>query len=172
MTAAKTPSSESNPAVRRVGLVNQYVSAAVQILSHETRGGVERGQVELQANPYTTEEVTAVVGISGDLSGSLYLSMSEQTACGIVAVMLGQPVAELDEIARSGIAELANVIAGTAGIALASRGLTTNISPPLLLHGAGARLSSVDLQRLVVSLRTRVGPVAVHVALRELPTGP
>jgi len=154
-------------APRRAGIVNRYVTAAVDILAHETGGPVERGQVELQANPYTTDDVTAVVGISGDVSGSLYLSMSEATALRIVGAMLGQAVSELDDIAKSGIAELANVIAGTAGVALGASGLTTNISPPLLLHGAGARLSAVDRQRLVVSLETGLGPVAVHVAVRE-----
>lgn len=151
----------------RAGLVNHYVAAAIEILVHETKGRVERGQVELEANPYTTDDVTAVVGISGDVSGSLYLSMTEETALAIVGAMLGQPAPEFDEIAKSGIAELANVVAGTAGIALGAAGLRTNISPPLLLHGAGARLSSLDRQRLVVTLRTSLGPVAVHLALRQ-----
>jgi chemotaxis protein CheX len=168
MTAERVANPEPRgAAVRRVGLVNRYVAAAVEILGHEIRETVERGPVVAEANPYTTDDVTAVVGISGDVSGSFYLSMSEATALGIVGAMLGQPVEEFDEIARSGIAELANVVAGAAGIALAADGLSTNISPPLLLHGAGARLSTVDLQRLVVSLRTRLGPVAVHVAVRD-----
>jgi len=151
----------------RVQLVNCYVAAAADVLSKETGNAVTRGTLALQATPYTSEDVTAMVGVSGDLGGSFYLSMSEQTAVALVSLMLGQDEAEFDELAQSGIAELANVIAGTAGVSLYDQSISTSISPPLLLVGAGAKLSSVEIQRLVVPLATSCGTVHVHVALRE-----
>jgi chemotaxis protein CheX len=151
----------------RVQLVNCYVAAAQDVLQKETGGPVTRAGLQLQQNPYTTEDVTAVVGVSGDLAGSLYLSMSEATAMALVSQMLGQPATAFDELAQSGIAELANVIGGTAGVGLAELGHTTTISPPLLLVGAGARLSSVEIQRLVVPLASACGQINVHVALRD-----
>ena len=151
----------------RVQLVNCYVAAAVDVLAKETAQPVTRGGLLLQQNPYTTEEVTAMVGVSGDLAGSLYISMSEATALGLVSLMLGQPTEEFGELAQSGVAELANVIGGTAGVALAEAGHRTTITPPLLLVGAGARLSSVEIQRLVVPLTSACGVINVHVALRD-----
>ncbi len=151
----------------RVQLVNSYVSAAIDVLARETGEPVTKGALSLQANPYTSEEVTAMVGVSGGLAGTLYLSMAESTALGLVSRMLGQPSEVFDEIAQSGIAELANVVGGVAGVALANAGHTTTITPPLLLMGAGARLSLVEIQRIVVPLVTAVGQVCVHVALRD-----
>ena len=151
----------------RVYLVNCYVGAAANVLAQETGEPVARGGVELRQDPYTSEEVTAMVGVSGSLAGSFYLSMSETTARALVSKMLGQPTEIFDELAQSGIAEMANVIAGAAGIALAESGMTTDITPPLLLVGAGARLSSVEIQRLVVPLTSSCGQINVHVALRE-----
>jgi chemotaxis protein CheX len=156
-----------SPAVgARVQVVNQYVAAATDVLAKETGAAVTRGGLQVQQNPYSTEEVTAVIGISGELAGSFYLAMSGGTAMAIVATMLGQPLAEFDELAQSGIAELANVIAGSAGMKLSEDGLETTISPPLMLVGAGARLSTIEIQRLVVPLATACGEVKVHVALR------
>jgi chemotaxis protein CheX len=151
----------------RVQLVNCYVGAAADVLATETGGTVSRHGLQLQQDPYTSEDVTAMLGVSGSLAGSFYLSMSEATALAIVSKMLGQPQEAFDELAQSGIAELSNVIAGTAGVALSELGYTTNITPPLLLVGAGARLSSVEIQRLVVPLETTCGSIKVHVALRE-----
>jgi chemotaxis protein CheX len=151
----------------RVQLVNCYVSAAADVLGHETGEPVSRGGLQLQQDPYTSEEVTAWVGVSGSLAGSIYLSMTEATARGLVGRMLGQPSDAFDDLAQSGIAELVNVIAGAAGIVLADLGLPTEITPPLLLVGAGARLSSVEIQRLVVPLATNCGQINIHVALRE-----
>jgi chemotaxis protein CheX len=151
----------------RVQLVNCYVAAALDVLAKETGRPVTRGGLVLEQNPYTTEAVTAMVGVSGDLAGSLYISMSEETALGIISSMLGQATTDFGELAQSGIAELANVIGGTAGVALADAGHTTDLTPPLLLVGAGARLSSVEIQRIVVPLTTGFGTVKVHVSLRE-----
>ena len=151
----------------RVQLVNCYVAAAIDVLAKETGQPVARAGLQLQQNPYTTEEVTAMVGVSGDLAGSLYISMSEGTALGLVSQMLGQETLDFGELAQSGIAEVANVIGGAASVALSEAGHETTITPPLLLVGAGARLSSVEIQRLVVPLTTTCGVINVHVALRD-----
>lgn len=151
----------------RVQLVNSYVAAAMDVLARETKLPTSKGSLSLQQNPYTSEDVTAMVGVSGDLAGSLYLSMSEATALGLVSAMLGQPTETFDEMAQSGIAELANVVGGVAGVALAKLGHTTNLTPPVLLMGAGARLSLVEIQRLVVPIITALGTVHIHVALRD-----
>jgi len=151
----------------RVQLVNCYVRAAADVIAKETGSPVKRGGVRLERDAFTSEEVTAIVGVNGAMGGSFYLSMAEQTALNLVSAMMGQPMTEFDELAQSGIAELANVVAGAASVGLADLGYTTNITPPLLLLGANAKISSVEIQRLVVPLSTINGSVHVHVALRE-----
>ena len=151
----------------RVQIVNRYVQAALDVMSKETGVEVKRGGLLLEGNPYTTEDVTAVIGISGSLTGSIYLSMAEPTALKIISAIIGQETTELDELGQSGIAEMANVIAGSAGIELDAEGIETQINPPLVLVGRGARLSTVEIQRLVVPLTTIHGEVKLHVALRE-----
>jgi len=161
---------ESGPEVRapmRVQLVNCYVRAAADVIATETGSPVKRGGVRLERGAFTSEEVTAIVGVNGAMGGSFYLSMSEGTALNLVTSMMGQPMTEFDELAQSGIAELANVVAGAASVGLADLGYTTNITPPMLLLGANAKISSVEIQRLVVPLSTNHGSVHVHVALRE-----
>jgi chemotaxis protein CheX len=146
-------------------LVDPFVSAAVDVLGNETGGPATAGASELQCDPYTTEEITAVIGMSGDVRGSMYLSMSTSTALATISAMLGQPVAEFDLLAQSGIAELANVIAGHAASALTSMGLPADIAPPLMLVGAGSRLSGVDIQRVAFPIQTPCGPMRIHVAV-------
>jgi chemotaxis protein CheX len=150
----------------KVQLVNAYIAGALDVLGRETGGPVERGAVHVQASPHTTEDVTAVIGISGGAAGALYLSMSEETALAVVSRLLGEPFASFDEFAASGIAELANVVAGGASIALSDAGVNSMVSPPLLLAGAGVSLASFGIQRLMVPVSTSCGPMTIHVALR------
>jgi chemotaxis protein CheX len=151
----------------KVQIVNLFVQAALDVITKETGEQAKRGGLLLEGNPYTTEDVTAVVGISGALTGSLYLSMAEPTALKMISAIIGQETLELDDLGQSGIAEIANVIAGSAGIELAEEGIETLINPPLVLVGRGARLSTVEIQRLVVPLMTAYGDIKLHVALRE-----
>ena len=151
-----------------VQVVNRYAQSALNVISKETGMPVSRGSDIVEGNPYTTEDVTAVIGVSGMLRGSIYLSMSEPTAIKLISSIIGQDVDELDDLGQSGIAEMANVIAGAAGINLAEEGIATTINPPLVLVGRGARLSTVEIQRLVVLLTTSHGDVRLHVALREV----
>ncbi len=151
----------------RVQVVNRYVESAISVIVKETGSQVTRGGLLLEGNPYTAEDVTAIISVGGMLSGSLYLSMSEETALKITSTILGQDSVELDALTQSGIAEMANVIAGTAGIELAEEGIQTKINPPMVLVGRGARLMMVEIQRLVVPLKTAYGEVKLHVALRE-----
>ena len=151
----------------RVQIVNRYVQSAVDVITKETGTQAVRGGLLLEGNPYTTEDVTAVIGISGSLTGSLYLSMAEPTALKMIGAIIGQVTTELDELGQSGIAEMANVIAGAAGVGLSEEGIETLINPPLVLVGRGARLSTVEIQRLVVPIATAYGEIKLHVALRE-----
>jgi chemotaxis protein CheX len=150
----------------KVQQVNPFVTAACDVLSGETGQPVTRGSIGLEGDPYTTEEVTALIGISGSIRGSMYLSMSLDTAVDIVSTMLGQPVPSFDALAQSGIAELANVVAGTAGTAMSNDGNEIDITPPLMMIGAGARISALDLQRVAVPIETSCGQITVHLAFR------
>lgn len=151
----------------KVQILNRYVAAAADVLAQETGAPVTRRALLMEANPYTTDEVTSIVGVSGALAGSIYLTMSEKTALGVVSIMLGQPAAVFDELAQSGISELANVVAGSASVAVSNDGYVTDITPPILVVGAGARLSSAEIQRLVVPIDTVAGTIKIHIALRE-----
>jgi CheY-specific phosphatase CheX len=62
---------------------------------------------------------------------------------------------------------MGNVITGRASIILSENGLDSNISPPTVIEGHGAKVSIVDFSRVVVPLETEAGTITVHLALRE-----
>ena len=163
-----TPSHNADGhAAAPLALVRCYLGAASEVLEAETGQPVAASPLHLERSSYTSEDVTAMIGVSGRIAGSFYLSMDNATALRLVSRMLGQPVRSLGELAQSGVAELANVIAGSASVRLAEQGYPTSIAPPLLLVGAGALLSSVEIRRLVATLETSCGRIGVHIALRE-----
>ncbi len=150
----------------KVEFVNPFIQAATEVLESELGGDTQRGNLRLQKSAITTDEVTALVGVTGTVHGMVLYSMSELTAIGIVSRMLGQHFDEFDAMAQSGIGELGNVITGRAGVLLADAGYPSNITPPALVVGKGTMVTTLDLNRLVFPLETGVGNLEVQVVLR------
>lgn len=150
----------------KVEFVNPFIQAAREVLESELGGEAQRGNLRLQKSAFTTDEVTAVVGVTGTVSGVVLYSMSEATAIGIVSRVMGQEFSSLDELAQSGIGELGNVITGRAGVLLSEAGYPSNITPPELVLGKGTMVTTLDLNRLVFPLETEVGGLEVQVVLK------
>jgi chemotaxis protein CheX len=147
--------------------INPFLQAATQVLESELGSAPARGNIGLQRSPYTSNDVTAVVGVTGSVAGMVMISMAESTARAMVGVMMGQEFPEFDALAQSGIAEIGNVITGRAAVLLAEAGFPSNLAPPMLIIGRGTMLSTLDVQRLVIPLTTEFGSIEIQVALRE-----
>ena len=152
----------------KVEFVNPFLEAASEVLDSELGGEALRGTLRLQKTAVTTDEVTAVVGVTGTLQGLVLYSMSQATALRIVSRVMGQEFEEFDAIAQSGIGELGNVITGRAGVLLSEAGYPSNITPPALVLGEGTMITALDLVRLVMPLETDLGHLEIQVVLKAL----
>ena len=74
----------------RADVVQPFVLAAKDVLEAELGGEVGRGAVKVEQGDFSVGEVTAVVGVTGALSGAIMFRMSEATALAIVGQMMGQ----------------------------------------------------------------------------------
>jgi chemotaxis protein CheX len=151
----------------RADVAQPFMLAAKGVLEQELGGEVGRGQISVEKGDFAAGEITAVVGVTGALSGAVMYRMSEATALAIVGQMMSQEFTELDALARSGIGELGNVITGRAGVLLEKAGISADIAPPMLIVGRGGIMSSLDIARLVVPMTTRVGDIDLQIALKK-----
>ena len=120
----------------------------------------------MQKTAFTTDEVTALVGVKGMLNGLVLYSMSQATALAIVSRVMGKDFEEFDALAQSGIAEIGNVITGRAACLLSEAGFTSDLAPPMLIVGRGSMISTLDVQRLVIPIETEFGSIEIQVALK------
>jgi chemotaxis protein CheX len=151
----------------RAEFINPFLQATSEVLESELGKAPKRGKVGLQRSAYTSDEVTAMVGVAGGVAGMVLYAMTEATARGIVGKLLGQEFAEFDALAQSGVAELGNVITGRAAVLLAEAGYASDLAPPMLVVGRGTIISTLDMQRLVIPVETDFGQIEIQVALRE-----
>lgn len=156
------------PDTARVELISPFVEAAARVIQQECGEKVGRGQLHRVRSPQTNNDVSALIAITGGVAGLVVYSMSTETACGFASRMIGEPVADLDDLAQSAIAELANMITGQAGIGLEKNGFPSDMSPPVLLLGKGSSIATLNLTRLVIPLVISFGEFRIDVAIKEV----
>jgi chemotaxis protein CheX len=154
-----------------VKLLNPFIQAAVEVLKAEVNADVTRGELSLQKSALTSDDITVMINLIGDVYGVVMYGMPTATGLSMVSRIIEQDFAELNSLAQSGVAELGNVISGQATIRFSEAGYKSNISPPMVLTGKGTTISTLDFPRIVVPLTTQYGVFTVHLALREKVSG-
>jgi chemotaxis protein CheX len=158
--------------VVRPEFINPFVQAATEVLQTELGSTPRRGPIGLQRSAYTSDEVTAIVAVTGGVAGMVMLAMTEATARAMVSKIVDQDFHEFDALAQSGIAEIGNVITGRAAVLLAEAGFSSQLAPPMLIVGRNTMISTLDLQRLIIPLETELGKLELQIALKLMMAAP
>jgi chemotaxis protein CheX len=154
-----------------VKLLNPFVEAAAEVLKVEVGTSVVRGELSLQKSSLTTDDVTVLIYLIGQVYGVVMYGMSSSTGLAMVSKMMDQELTEFDSLAQSGVAELGNVITGRTTIKFSEAGYVSTISPPTVISGKQVQISTLNFPRLVVPLQTEYGDVRVHIALKSTAPG-
>ena len=111
-------------------------------------------------------DVIAFIGIVGSIKGNIAYSFSNKTALSIASLMvMGMAVESLDDMSRSAIAELANILTGSAVCLLSNEATTIDITPPSVLDGKDIFLVLSTIKSFSISLKTSVGNIDISIAI-------
>jgi chemotaxis protein CheX len=154
-----------------VKLLNPFVQAAVEVLKAEVGATVSRQEISLHKSAMTSDDITVLINLIGDVYGVVMYGMSTSTGLKMVTKIMGQDFTELNDLAQSGVAELGNVISGQATVRFSEAGYEASISTPTVLIGKGIQISTLDFPRIVVPLETQFGSFTTHLALRQKTPG-
>lgn len=154
-----------------VKFLNPFVDAAAEVLKAEAKVTITKGNLTLQKSALTTDEVTVLINLIGQVQGVVLFGLSEKLGMSLVSKMMEQPFEKFDSLAQSGVAELGNVISGRATVMLSEAGYQSTISPPTMITGKSVQISTLDFPRIVVPLTCEYGDMVIHLALRESQAG-
>lgn len=115
--------------------INPLVEASKLILSNTTQMNVRVGKIFVRTTPNNDGGVGICIGITGKIRGQVVFSMQTKVACKLASSLMMGPINELDEVSRSAVSELANMIMGTTASKLSESGFKIDITPPAFLLG-------------------------------------
>ncbi|OQY08409.1 MAG: hypothetical protein B6I28_04750 [Fusobacteriia bacterium 4572_132] len=150
----------------KVEYINPFIKSAFEILQQVAALTPKKGKLSMKNKPVASYGVSVLVGVVGEVKGQVAYSLTEETAMKLASkMMMGMPVAEFDEMAKSAISELANMITGNASTALSSGGLDVDIAPPTLVTGHDVSMTTSNIQTIVIPLETEIGIFEINMAL-------
>jgi len=147
--------------------INPFASAVMTVFLKEFGMNVMREQLDLHSKgPLTGSDVNTIIGVTGQLEGQVIYTFEEKVAVRIASALIGETVDGLDDMAKSAVAELTNVMTGNAAISLSENGYSCVLTPPTLLTRKDLIVTTFT-PVLNIPFITDFGTVTVHVALRE-----
>ena len=152
-----------------VEYINPFINVSINLVQMVCNVKAERGQIFIKNSTFMAESVVIIIGIAGEFKGQVFFSMDESTACKIAsAMMFGMEVNSLEEMAKSAIAELGNMIMGNVSTEFYNTGIRIDITPPTVLVGKDIAVSTKGVKTICVPLiLENIGKIEIDVAVTE-----
>ena len=147
-------------------LVNPFIDAFTSVLPMMGFPTPSRKGMGLKSIVVDSLGVTIMVGFTRQLRGNVVYNMSEETAKHIAStMMMGMPVAALDEMAQSAICEMSNMLIATAATNLTALGYDVDISTPSLTVGSDFKVKISTEKYLTVTMDLAGHDVEINIAV-------
>ncbi len=149
-----------------VTVINPFISAVTDVMPQlGFEKIVLKGQSE-KPKKILASGILLTLGIVGDKKGNVAYVIDSQGAKQIASVMMmGMPVEELDDMAKSAISELSNMLTANAAIYFSNDQVIIDISPPTMLTGQDVELSMTKDQVSCVEFDIDGIKLEINVAL-------
>ena len=147
-----------------VKFINPFVQAIGNVFRTMMHTEVTVGRPYVKAEPAAPIDVSAIIGLSGDVTGSVVLSFDEESAVAIASKFSGADVKPDHPDFADALGELANMVAGNAKKDF--QGYDVNISLPSVIIGQGHTVSASHVApQLVIPCECPLGSFAVEVSV-------
>lgn len=151
-----------------VAFINPFIEATLRSLEMMASITAEKSGLAIKEDLITTYDLSAIIGIAGEPSGSVILSFPAGLACRIASNMLMEEITTLDRSVEDAIGEIGNIVVGDARRLLIQDGFNLSISVPTVVIGQGHKISrSGDVPCIAIPFHTEFGEFEVNVGLKD-----
>lgn len=143
-------------------LINAFVSSIVSTFASMLQCELTRQQIVLNDRFEPMYEVTGIIGLSGEATGTVVLSLDQEVAIGATEAMLGERPNSVDSDVIDAAGELTNIIAGGAKAKLVDRRLY--LALPTVIVGTGHKVSfDSGVRPICIPFRCEWGELSLEV---------
>ena len=93
-------------------MVNPFIQGTLYILNTTASVMAKPGEPFLKKNFLALGDISAILEMTGDVSGSASVTFTEKSILGIVSAMFGEEMTRMDEEINDAVGEIGNMISG------------------------------------------------------------
>jgi chemotaxis protein CheX len=150
-----------------VKYINPFLNGTLEVLKTMAFMEARPGKVYVKESNLAAGDVSGIIGITGDATGSLAISFTEACICSIVGRMLGETPAKADREVFDAVGELTNMISGVARTYLEKQGMTVYAAIPTVIYGKDHTIDPVlDSPSIIIPFSTDNGSFVVDVCIK------
>jgi len=149
-----------------VNLINPFIEATLHVLSSLAFTQAKAGKPYLKKDSLAMGDVSGIVGLTGETSGTLSVSFSEKSILTIVSNMFGEPVNEINDEVKDAVGEILNIVSGQARQKLESKGRLLKGAIPTVITGKNHTISHITKHPIIaIPFDTDNGGFTIEVCL-------
>ncbi len=147
-------------------LVNPFVEGTLHILDTTAFVKVKPESPFLKKDSKNQGDISGMMEISGDLTGSAVISFSEKSILGIVSAMFGEDMTKIDDEITDAVGEISNMVAGHVTTKIAELDKKVKVKFKEVKIGSGTMIEHVEGAEYVLALpfQTTKGKLVIEVA--------
>ncbi len=150
--------------------ITPFMVSIQQVFSTMLQLPVQVGEPGVKQETTATYDVSGIIGMSGDVTGSVVLSFPRETAERVVALFTGEQTSADHEDFPDAVGELVNMIAGGAKGRFPDRKVA--ISCPSVVVGANHTIAKQkDVPCIAVPCETDCGQMTIEIAIQDQRSG-
>lgn len=112
-----------------VEIINPFIQGTKQVLTTVCGVDSKMGKVSVKTKPFE-DKMNITIGIIGEIKGKVNYAFNLDVALFIASKMMFMEVTALDDISKSAICELSNMISGAIATVFSNSGKIIDITPP------------------------------------------
>lgn len=120
-----------------VAVAKPFIKATTDILNMMAGIEAKPGKPYVKNSHVAKGDVSAVVGVTGDKTGTIAVSFTRACAIALVKGMLGDDIQDIMQDTQDAVGEVTNMVSGQARAALVESGITLQGSTPTVIMGDG-----------------------------------
>ena len=147
-----------------VKLINPFLQSFNTIMP-QLGFEVEKGSITVK-DRIAASGVTISVGLTGDVKGNVIYVLTSDGGRSIASkMMMGLEVPELDDMAKSALSEMSNMLTANASINYSNEGINTDISTPVLVTGTDMNIKVNTDQIIWVEMKASGVIIEMNISL-------
>lgn len=121
--------------------INPFIESTLSVF--KTMIGIEpkKNNIYIKQGDEPSFDISGVIGLAGQASGSVVISLPEDLALEVVSKFLGEEKKVVDDDVVDAVGEFINMIAGSTKKVFSEKGLKFKISIPNVIVGKGHKIN-------------------------------